>query len=133
MITELHHFQQALRGAGYSSRIELICGSRNPFYNQGEREKDGTLKALYSRHQYGDAVDLIVDGALNGRLDDITGDGRITIEDADALMEIAEDVRKKLGYKGGIGTYRRHDVPERLQTPYLHLDLRGLEARWRVP
>ncbi|MFP4687647.1 MAG: hypothetical protein ACLFN5_06015, partial [bacterium] len=66
------------------------------------------------------------------RMDDINGDGRISIEDADRLAEIAEKIRTELGFKGGIGTYSRHDIPERIQSPYLHLDLRGLQAKWRI-
>ncbi|MFP4687858.1 MAG: hypothetical protein ACLFN5_07120, partial [bacterium] len=45
LITELHHLRAELHRRGYPSRIRLICGTRNPHYNQGEREKKDTLKA----------------------------------------------------------------------------------------
>jgi uncharacterized protein YcbK (DUF882 family) len=132
IIRELYLFRRKLDRLGYPARIKIICGTRNPSYNQGEREKDTTLKALYSRHQYGDALDLIVDSSHSRRMDDINGDGMINIKDADRLAEIAENLREELGFEGGIGTYNQHDVQGRIQSPYLHLDLRGLQAKWRI-
>ncbi len=132
LITELNELRKKLVRAGYPSRIKLLCGARNPEYNLGEATEGESLKALYSRHQFGDAVDLIIDSTRDGRMDDLNADGRRTIEDARVVAEIAEEIREERGWKGGIGIYSDHDVKNRVSSPYVHLDLRGLEARWEI-
>lgn len=130
LLSELTRLQKKLEKQGYSNRIKLISGSRNPFYNQAETKETNSLKAIYSRHQYGDAVDFIVDGTMNKKMDDINEDGEITIKDAQIIAELAKKLRKELGIKGGVGTYSQNDVKSRTQTPYVHLDQRGLNAEW---
>lgn len=132
LLMELNQLRRELARNGYPSRIRIICGSRNPRYNLGEATEEDSLKALYSRHQYGDAVDFIVDSARNKRMDDMNGDGRRTIEDAKVIAEVAEKIREEKGREGGIGVYSNNDIKNRKPTPYIHLDLRGLKANWEI-
>ncbi len=132
LITELNDLREKLLEQNLPHQLTLLAGSRNPAYNLAGIGQPGNLKAIFSRHQYGDAVDLIVDSTGDGRLDDLTGDGQITVEDAKILAETIRTIRRESGIQGGIGLYDHHDVKNRIQTPYLHIDQRGFPASWTV-
>ena len=114
------------------AKIELLCGFRSPAYNLGLLGNNPELKVPFSRHQFGDSVDMILDNDGDGIMDDLNQDGEIDIKDAFELKKLAEQAEKKSPFKGGIGWYSHHDVPERTQSPYVHFDVRGWKARWKV-
>lgn len=106
--------------------VHVMSGFRTPRYNSGTGNTSG--RANLSRHMYGDAADVYVDNDYDGQPDDITGDGRVTIRDAEKFAAMAERVeRKHPSLIGGIGIY----VACCGHGPFTHLDVRGYRARWR--
>lgn len=105
--------------------MQVMSGFRTPRYNESGGNTAG--RANLSRHVYGDAADIFVDNDRDGWTDDITGDGRVTIEDAKRIAEAGERVEKRYPHLvGGIGIYKTccgHG-------PFTHLDVRGYRARW---
>jgi hypothetical protein len=114
-------------------KLVLIYGFRSPDYNDSRIEQDGgkTLKALFSMHQYGRAMDLILDADGDLKMDDLDGDGRITVRDAAVLMHYVNILDRryrdqKTPLYGGAGLYDHHDFWERpVQSPYVHIDTRA--------
>ena len=51
-------------------------------------------RALDSRHQFGDAADVIIDSDANGRMDDINHDGRVNFADARVILAAVERVER---------------------------------------
>jgi hypothetical protein len=105
------------RGAGAHTpavRVDVHSGFRTPWHNDRVRHA-----ARDSRHQYGDAADVVIDA---------DGDGRFTSRDT-YLIEVAVD-QVELRHPelaGGTGIYRgRYSA-----TPYVHIDTRGNKARWK--
>ncbi len=116
----LERIIDTLQAMGLPSKVKIISGYRPPAVNARRRKR-------FSRHQYGDAADIIVDANDDGRMDDLNGDGRINRRDAQFLAKIAEGVLHSMGLEGGIGYYRGR----RRGTPFIHVDIRGFKARWR--
>jgi hypothetical protein len=109
--------------SGSTGRLRVISGFRPPEYNR----KLG-MDPL-SRHQYGDAADLIVDGSPDDWImDDLDGDGEIDLGDAKLLQRWAVEVKEQLGITGGIGVYSWS--ADRRRGPFLHLDCRGYDTLW---
>jgi uncharacterized protein YcbK (DUF882 family) len=106
--------------------VHVMSGFRTPTYNRGGGNTQG--RANLSRHMYGDASDVYVDNNQDGYPDDITGDGRVTVADAEKFAAAAERVENAHGsLVGGIGIYPAccgHG-------PFTHVDVRGFRARWR--
>lgn len=127
VIAELN--RAGLRG----DKVKIIYGFRPPSYNLTQMENDGTkaLKAPFSFHQYGQAVDFILDADGNDQLDDLDGDGRITVRDAAKLVHHVNVLDRRyrdqeIPLFGGAGIYDHHDFWERpVQSPYVHMDVRG--------
>lgn len=106
--------------------VHVMSGFRTPQYNAGGGNTSG--RANLSRHMYGDGADVYVDNDRNGHPDDITGDGRVTVRDAERFAQAAEIVEKKhRDLVGGIGVY----VACCGHGPFTHVDVRGTRARWR--
>jgi uncharacterized protein YcbK (DUF882 family) len=106
--------------------VHVMSGFRTPQYNHTGGNTEG--RANLSRHMYGDAADVYVDNNRDGYPDDITGDGRVTVTDAERLAQAAEIVERRYpSLAGGIGVYPAccgHG-------PFTHIDVRGFRARWR--
>jgi uncharacterized protein YcbK (DUF882 family) len=106
--------------------IHIMSGFRTPRYNHSGGNTAG--RASLSRHMYGDASDVYVDNNGDGAPDDITGDGRVTVADAERLAQAAEIVERRYPrLVGGIGVY----VACCGHGPFTHIDVRGVRARWR--
>jgi hypothetical protein len=112
VIEELEH----MRGANVTDQLELDVhsGFRTPSHNKQVRRA-----ARDSRHQYGDAADIVVDANGNGRID--RGDLRLVV----AAVEAVELAHPEL--IGGLGLY----TSQRYSQPYVHIDARGIRTRWR--
>ncbi|OPZ09838.1 MAG: hypothetical protein BWZ10_02519 [candidate division BRC1 bacterium ADurb.BinA364] len=93
-------------------------------------EKAGVIYAEFSRYQYGDAAAIVADGDGDGRIDDLDGDGAITSRDADWLADLCAETQSKLQMFGGIGVARSRKDPALPDTPYVDIDLRGVQQRW---
>jgi len=106
--------------------VHVMSGFRTPSYNAGGGNTAG--RANLSRHMYGDGADVYVDNDRDGQPDDITGDGRVTVRDAEKFAAAADRVEKKhRALVGGIGIY----VACCGHGPFTHIDVRGSRARWR--
>ncbi len=105
--------------------MQVMSGFRTPAYNALGVGRGG--RAQDSRHQYGDAADVFVDNDRDGRMDDLNGDGRVNLRDADVIVRAAERVEQRIpALVGGIGRYRATAA----HGPFVHIDVRGRRARW---
>jgi uncharacterized protein YcbK (DUF882 family) len=94
--------------------LDVHSGFRTPGHN---RRISGAAKD--SRHQYGDAADVVVDANGNGRFD--RSDHRLVV----AAVEAVERTHPDLA--GGLGIY----ASRRYAKPYVHIDARGRKSRWK--
>ncbi|HEU4560163.1 MAG TPA: hypothetical protein VFS20_20095 [Longimicrobium sp.] len=117
---------QELEKMGHKvDNIFVVSAFRTPEYNAGGGNTAG--RGALSRHMYGDAVDWCVDNDGDGRMDDLNGDGRVTVADGRVIGEAAERVeRAHPDMIGGIGIY----TPTGAHSGFVHLDTRGFRARW---
>lgn len=106
--------------------VFVISGFRTPWYNRAGGNTQG--RGSLSRHMYGDASDIAIDNNGDACMDDLTGDGRATVEDARVIAAAAEQVEKDHPELiGGIGIYA--PVPGS-HCGMVHIDTRGHRARW---
>jgi uncharacterized protein YcbK (DUF882 family) len=126
LLDKLELIADALERLGKPSTIRVLSGFRTPQYNaKGVCRRCGRAKD--SRHMYGDASDIYVDGDGNGVMDDLNGDGRVNVADARYLARIADQVESEHPeLTGGIGIYRGTGA----HGPFVHVDTRGFVARW---
>jgi uncharacterized protein YcbK (DUF882 family) len=125
LLDKLELIADELERLGKPSAIKVLSGFRTPQYNaKGVCRRCGRAKD--SRHMYGDASDIYVDGDGDGRMDDLNGDGKVTVADAKYLAAIADQVEgEHPELTGGIGIYRATGV----HGPFVHVDTRGFVAR----
>ena len=126
LLDKLELIADELERLGKPSAIKVLSGFRTPQYNaKGVCRRCGRAKD--SRHMYGDASDIYVDGDGDGRMDDLNGDGKVTVADAKYLAAIADLVEgQHPELTGGIGIYRATGA----HGPFVHVDTRGFVARW---
>jgi uncharacterized protein YcbK (DUF882 family) len=94
--------------------LDVHSGFRTPAYNRRVERS-----AKDSRHQYGDAADVVIDADR---------DGRITSKDIRLITKAVEEVEKEHpALVGGMGLY----TSRKYRTPYVHVDARGKKSRWR--
>lgn len=115
-----------LEASGHPVRhLQIMSGFRTPSYNYTGGNTQG--RANLSRHMYGDASDVFVDNDGNGVMDDLNGDGRIDVRDAQVILAAVDRVERRYpALVGGVGVYSAccgHG-------PFTHIDVRGYRARW---
>ncbi len=118
---------QQLEAMGHPVRhVQVMSGFRTPNYNVRGGNTEG--RANLSRHMYGDASDIFIDNDGNGAMDDLNGDRRVDVRDAEVVQQAVERVeRAHPELVGGVGVYSAccgHG-------PFAHIDVRGYRARWR--
>lgn len=125
MLIKLETLLEAAEENGWpTDSFFIMSGYRTPYYNAAIGNTTTS-----SRHLYGGAADIWIDGNGDGQMDDLNGDGIINIKDARALANLAETLAIKGGRNwpvGGIGIYRANSA----HGPFLHIDVRGYRARW---
>jgi hypothetical protein len=105
-------------------RPVVLSGFRSPQYNA---RLTGEGAAYASRHQFGDAADIIIDNNGDGRMDDLDGDGHVTFNDTEVILRAVERVERRYPeLVGGLGLY--HAIGP--SGPFAHIDVRGSRARW---
>jgi uncharacterized protein YcbK (DUF882 family) len=105
--------------------MHILSGFRTPDYNEALGDESG--RARDSRHQFGDAADVIIDYDGDGRMDDLNGDGRVTFADVRVILAAVERVEREYpDLVGGTGLY--HSTGP--SGPFAHIDVRGSRARW---
>ncbi|MDZ4805485.1 MAG: D-Ala-D-Ala carboxypeptidase family metallohydrolase [Candidatus Eisenbacteria bacterium] len=103
--------------------ILIMSGYRTPHYNRSL----GNVQL--SRHQFGDAADIIVDSNGDQVMDDLNQDGVLNGKDAITLAAWIEELWRReeyAGRPGGLGVYNS----EGNHGPFVHVDMRGVRARW---
>jgi hypothetical protein len=121
---EILQHELATRHGLRFDRFTIMSGYRTPYYNSKIGNETG-----YSRHLYGDAMDIYVDQNRDGKMDDVNRDGRVDTSDARFLLRVAESIDRSAEWgwlKGGAGVYHANAA----HGPYLHVDARGYVARW---
>ena len=104
--------------------VRILSGFRAPYYNAG-LVAEGAARA--SRHQFGDASDIIIDNDHNGRMDDLNHDGRVDFQDTEVINRAVERVERTYPeLVGGLGLYSGMGP----SGPFAHIDVRGSRARW---
>ncbi|MES2124273.1 MAG: DUF882 domain-containing protein [Gemmatimonadota bacterium] len=126
LLDKLELLGDALEASGRSGHLVVMSGFRTPQYNaQGVGRRGGRAKD--SQHMYGNAADVFVDGNGDGRMDDLNRDGRVNRSDAQWLLALAERIEvERPELVGGLSAYK----PTRAHGPFLHVDVRGVRARW---
>jgi uncharacterized protein YcbK (DUF882 family) len=126
LIDKLELISSELELLGKPSTLRVMSGFRTPQYNaRGTCRRCGRAKD--SRHMYGDAADVFVDADGDGRMDDLNGDGRVTVADARYLAAVADRVEAEHpDLVGGVGIYKSTSS----HGPFVHVDARGSFARW---
>lgn len=106
-------------------QVRVMSGFRTPQYNKSGGNPSG--RAGLSRHMYGDAADIFIDGNGDGVMDDLNHDGKSTIADARVVSEAVDRVEAAHPELiGGAGVY----PAESGHGPFIHIDSRGYRARW---
>lgn len=126
LLDKLELIGDELERRGLPGSLHVMSGFRTPQYNaQGVGRKGG--RARDSRHMHGDAADVIVDANGDGRMDDLDGDGRVTIRDARVLLAVADGIEAEHpDLVGGLSAYPATSA----HGPFVHVDARGVRARW---
>lgn len=125
LIDKLELVLGELRARGIdNTRVVVLSGFRAPYYND-LRIDEGAARA--SRHQFGDAADLIIDADGDGRMDDLNRDGRRDMRDLNPIgAAVARVEQEHPELVGGLGTYAAMGP----SGPFAHIDVRGTSARW---
>jgi uncharacterized protein YcbK (DUF882 family) len=107
-----------------TQNVVVLSGFRTPQYNS-RASSEGAAYA--SRHQYGDAADVIIDANGDGRMDDLNRDGTVDFMDTDIINRAVEKVERLYPeLVGGLGLYHAQGP----SGPFAHIDVRGTRARW---
>ena len=105
--------------------VRVMSGFRTPQYNVAGGNTQG--RASMSRHMYGDAADIFIDNDGNGWMDDLNGDGRVNMRDAEVIRAAVDRVEQEHpALIGGAGVYPSASG----HGPFIHVDVRGYRARW---
>ncbi len=125
LLDKLELVLSTLQVQGVPTRnVVVLSGFRTPQYN-ARASVEGAAYA--SRHQFGDAADVIIDANGDGRMDDLNRDGVVDFMDTDVVNRAVEIVeRKHPDLVGGLGLYRAMGP----SGPFAHIDVRGTRARW---
>jgi len=124
LIDKLIKLRQRLREKGVKvTRFWITSGFRTPDYNHS------IGGASFSRHCYGDAVDLCIDEDNDKHMDDLNGDGRIDRKDGIIIGNACRELEAEGAVvPGGIGVYE-WDGDDSVRC-HVHIDCRGYVSRW---
>ncbi|MEM7218808.1 MAG: D-Ala-D-Ala carboxypeptidase family metallohydrolase [Pseudomonadota bacterium] len=119
LVLQLENAIERLASKGVNANtLAVLSGYRTPAYNASL----GNVR--YSRHVYGDAADVYVDTDGDGFMDDLNGDGVVSVADARELARLLASL-PGADYTG-IGVYPATNH----HGPFVHVDMRGFKARW---
>lgn len=108
----------------HADTFTVMSAYRTPSYNTAIGQ------GKYSRHQWGDAVDIFIDvSPKDGVMDDINQDGVVNQADAAYLYTLIDQKGFKTSANilaGGLGDYKANKI----RGPFVHMDTRGYLARW---
>jgi hypothetical protein len=125
LLDKLELVVQELAAKGFrADHVVVLSGFRAPYHNE-RRIDEGAART--SRHQYGDAADILLDSDADGRMDDLNRDGRVDLRDVEPISAAVARVEgRHPELTGGLGTYAAMGP----SGPFAHVDVRGTSARW---
>lgn len=125
LLFKLEYFLEEVNKAGYQAEtFGIISIYRSPYFNK----KLGN-NSDFSRHLFGDAADIYIDNSGDNWMDDLNGDGCVTIADAEILSDLAINFDKKRRFshlQGGVSSYKGNGF----RGPFIHIDTRGFHVEW---
>ncbi|HLX65260.1 MAG TPA: D-Ala-D-Ala carboxypeptidase family metallohydrolase [Planctomycetota bacterium] len=124
LIDKLVKLRERLRQKGVKvTRFAVTSGFRTPDYN---RQIHG---AAYSRHCYGDGIDIYIDENNDHHMDDLNGDGKLDRKDGLIIANACRELELEGAVvPGGIGLYE-WSGDESVRS-HVHIDCRGFISRW---
>ncbi|HEY3325237.1 MAG TPA: D-Ala-D-Ala carboxypeptidase family metallohydrolase [Planctomycetota bacterium] len=124
LIDKLNKLRDRLRSKGVKvTKFWITSGFRTPEYNHS------IGGAAYSRHCFGDAVDLVIDEDDDKKMDDLNGDGRIDRKDGIIIGNACRELELEGAVvPGGIGVYEWQ--ADDSVGSHVHIDCRGYISRW---
>jgi hypothetical protein len=126
LVLKLEHLLDRVNRQGHrTDTFHVMSGYRTPYYNHAIGNVPN------SRHVWGDAADIFIDADGDGSMDDLDGDGRVGVSDAQVLFDIVDRQDRSMLASlapliGGLGKYRATPA----HGPFVHVDTRGRFARW---
>jgi len=124
LLLALEYALERVNEAGYrATSFHVMSGYRTPAYNRSL----GNVR--YSQHQWGAAADIFIDENADGVMDDLNGDGRSDVRDAEVLYRLIDGAAARpeaQGLIGGLGKYPSTAA----HGPFVHVDVRDRKARW---
>lgn len=125
LLLKLEHFLAEVNNAGYKAEtFGIVSLYRSPYFNKKIGNGTG-----FSRHIYGDAADIFIDNSGDEWMDDLNGDGKLDINDANILFDLAKKFDQKEEYavlQGGLSSYHANGV----RGSFIHIDTRGFHVTW---
>jgi hypothetical protein len=103
--------------------LNVMSAYRTPYYNAAIGD------VPLSMHQFGGAADVFVGTKKKGQMDDLNRDGRIDVKDAAFLQSAIDRLFARPAFRifdGGVGVYPATSA----HPPFVHVDIRGVKARW---
>ncbi|HYG76036.1 MAG TPA: D-Ala-D-Ala carboxypeptidase family metallohydrolase [Planctomycetota bacterium] len=124
LIDKLIKLRERLRSKGVKvTKFWVTSGFRTPDYNKS------IGGAAYSRHCYGDAVDICIDEDNDKHMDDLNGDGKLDRKDGIIIGNACRELELEGAVvPGGIGVYE-WDSEDSVRS-HVHIDCRGYISRW---
>jgi hypothetical protein len=124
LLLALEYVLERVNAAGHrATTFHVMSGYRTPAYNRS------LANVRFSQHQWGAAADIFIDENADGVMDDLTGDGRSDMRDAELLYRLIDSAAGRAegqGLIGGLGKYPATAA----HGPFVHVDVRDRRARW---
>lgn len=125
LLLKLEYLLKEYNKAGFDiNTFGVVSIYRSPYFN-----KEIGNHSKHSRHIYGDAADIFIDNNGDGQMDDLNNDGKIDINDARVMADIAVRFDQNPKYSklaGGVASYKSNCV----RGPFIHIDTRGFHVKW---
>ncbi|MBM3333231.1 hypothetical protein FJY63_01075 [Candidatus Sumerlaeota bacterium] len=134
LVRKIEDLVDELKRSGLpGEKIRFICAFRPPSCTKGPFGQGGgePLDQPFSLHLYGKAVDLVLDADGDQRLDDLDGDGRLSVRDTIPLIRCVNALDRryraqKLPLYGSLAVYEQHTFQHpSVRSPYVHIAIGG--------
>jgi hypothetical protein len=104
------------------ARLNILSGFRTPWYNQT------VTRAKWSRHIYGDAVDITLDPPTSDDSKAKMNPNGLDQNNFRVMVRLIEEIEEETGLVGGLGVGENDAKVNHFS--FIHMDTRGFKARW---